>query len=121
MNGGLNLAVKRAKPNNAGPVLGNAGGLEPNGAGKKARKQKAAATVRQRNQADEEETNKLSSPAKACTFSTSTPRKEKKDKSKEITHNSSAEKILETFQSRDIVTEDWNLLADQVLTKGHFD
>ena len=25
---------------------------------------------------------------------------------------------METFQSRDLVTEDWNLLADQVLTRG---
>ena len=25
---------------------------------------------------------------------------------------------METFQSRDLVTEDWNLLADQVLTSG---
>ena len=41
-----------------------------------------------------------------------------KDKSKEITRNTSAEKILETFQSRDLVTEDWNLLPDQVLTRG---
>ena len=40
-----------------------------------------------------------------------------KDKSKEITRNTSAEKILEIFQSRDLVTEDWNLLADQVLTR----
>ena len=30
----------------------------------------------------------------------------------------SAEKILETFHSRDLIPEDWNLLADQVLTRG---
>ena len=41
-----------------------------------------------------------------------------KDKIKEIIRNSSAEKILETFQSCNLVTEDWNLLADQVLTMG---
>ena len=120
------MAVKRAKPNNAGPVLGKASGSEPKGAGKKdkkptcqeARKHKAAAAVRQKNKTAEEETNKFSSSAKAYTLNTSTPRKEMKDRSKEITRNSSAEKILETFQSRDLVTEDWNLLADQVLTRG---
>ena len=88
VNGGLNLDVKRAKPNNAGPVLGNAGVSEPKGAGKKdkkptcqeARKQKAAATARRRNQADEEETKTLSSPEKACTLSKSTARKKMKDK-----------------------------------------
>ena len=126
VNGGLNLGVKRAKPKNAGPVRGNAGGSEPKGVGKKdkkstcqeARKPKAAITARQRNQADEEEMNTMSFTEKACTLSTSTPRKEMRDKSKEITQNSSAEKILETFQSRDLATEDWNLLADQVLTRG---
>ena len=41
-----------------------------------------------------------------------------KDKSKEITRNTPAEKILEIFQSRDLITEDWNLLGDQVLTRG---
>ena len=90
VKGGLNLAVKRAKPNNAGPVLGNASGSEPKGAGEKdkkptcqeGRKQKAAATVRQKNKADEEETNKLSSPAIPCTLNTTTPRKEMKNKSR---------------------------------------
>ena len=58
----------------------------------------------------------MSSPEKA--LNTSTPRKELKDKSKEITRNTSAEKTLETSQSYDLVTEDWNLLAGQVLTRG---
>ena len=40
MNGGLNLAVKRAEPNNAGPVLGNAGGSEPKRAGKEDKNQR---------------------------------------------------------------------------------
>ena len=121
VNGCLNLATKRAKPNNAGPILGNVGGSETQSAGKKerkptgqeARKQKAAVTARQKVQTEEES----SSPEKAGRASTFSPRKELKDKSKEITRNSSAEKILETFQSRDLVPEDWNLLADQVLTR----
>ena len=40
VNGGLNLAVKRAEPNNAGPVLGNAGGSEPKAAGKEDKSQR---------------------------------------------------------------------------------
>ena len=125
VNGGLNLAVKRAKTNNAGPVMGGEGGVESKGVGKKekkppcpeARKQKAAATARQEFQTEEEDTNTMSSSEKASNLNTSTPRKELKDESEEITRNSSAEKIIETFQSRDLVTEDWNLLADQVLTR----
>ena len=116
-----------AKPNNAGPVLGNASSSEPKEASKKdkkpmcqeARKEKAAAALSQKNKTDEqEETSKLSSPVKAYTLNTSTPRREMKNKSKEITRNTSAEKILETFPSGDLITEDWNLLADQVLTRG---
>ena len=38
VNGGLNLAVKRAKPSNTGPILGNAGGSKSQGAGKKEKK-----------------------------------------------------------------------------------
>ena len=64
--------------------------------------------------------NQRSSPAKAYALSTSTLRKELKEKSKEITRNTPAEKILETFQSRDLITEGWNLLADQVLTRGYY-
>ena len=96
VNGVLNLAIKRAKPNNAGPVLGNASSSQPEGVRKKdkkptcqdARKQKAAAAVSQKNKKDkQEETNKLSSPAKDYTLNTSTPRKEMKDKSKELIRN----------------------------------
>ena len=87
VNGWLNFAIKRAKPNNADPVLGNASSSEPKGVRKKdkkrtcqgARKQKAAAAVSQKNKTDEhEETNKLSTTAKAYTVNTSTPRKEMK-------------------------------------------
>ena len=38
VNGGLNFAMKRAKPNNADPVLGNASSSEPKGARKKDKK-----------------------------------------------------------------------------------
>ena len=126
VKGGLNRAVRRAKPNNAGPVSGNKESVESKGAGKKEEKpigqetgkQKAATTARQNSQMEEDDSNDMSSPEKDRNLNTSTPRKELKDKSKEVTRNTSAEKIFETFQSRDLVTEDWNLLVDQVLTRG---
>ena len=107
---GLDLAVRRAKPNNAGPVSGIKDRVELKGGGKKKKKPTAATTA--------DMSNNMSSLEKAPNCNTSTPRNELKDKSKEVTRNTSAEKILETFQSRDLVTEDWNLLADQVLTRG---
>ena len=89
VNGGLNLAIKRIKPNNAVPILGNVGGSETQSAGRterkptgqEARKQKAAVTARQKFQMEEES----SSPEKAGSASKFSPRKELKDKSKEIT------------------------------------
>ena len=40
VNGGLNLAEKRAKPNNAGPVLVSAISSEPKGARKRTKNQR---------------------------------------------------------------------------------
>ena len=48
---------------------------------------------------------------------TSTPN-ESSNESKDITRHTSDDKIMETFQSRDLTTKDWNKLADQVLTRG---
>ena len=105
MNGGLNLAVRRAKPNNAGPVSGSKESVESKGAKKKEKKplsqetgkQKAATTARQKSQMEEDDSNDMFSPEKARNLNTSTPRKELKDKRKEVTRNILAEKILETF------------------------
>ena len=63
VNGGLNLAVRRTKPNNGGPVLENACSADPKGAKKKdkkptcqeVRKQKAAAAVCQKDKTDDQE------------------------------------------------------------------
>ena len=118
VNGGLDLAVRRAKPNNACPVSGIKESVESKGAGKKEKKPTGQESGKQKAATTAELSNNMSPPEKAPNLNTSTPRKELKDKSKEVTRNTSAEKILETFQSRDLVTEDWNLLADQVLTRG---
>ena len=92
--------------------------VESKGAGKKEKKPTGQETRKQKAATTADMSNNMSSPEKARNLNTSTPRKELKDKSKEVTRNTSAEKILENFQSRDLVTEDWNLLADQVLTRG---
>ena len=39
VNGGLNLAVKRAKPSNTGPILGNAGVPNPKVLGRRRKSQ----------------------------------------------------------------------------------
>ena len=49
--------------------------------------------------------------------STSTPR-ESSIAENEITRNTPDDKILKTFQSKDLTTKDWNKLADQVRKRG---
>ena len=47
-----------------------------------------------------------------------TPRKKLNNNSKDIKRHTSADKILQTFQSRNLTTDQWNKLADQELTRG---
>ena len=125
MNGGLNLSIKRAKPNNAGPVIENSTSVVPKGtkqSNKKqtcqeARRQKPAATALETNQPNTKDKGLSSSTAEAVIPSTSTLKKTNDD-SKDITRDTPAEKILERFQSRDLTSNEWNKLADQVLTRG---
>ena len=120
MNGGLNLSVKRVTPNNAGPVIVHSTSVVPKGtkqSNKKqtcqeARRQKAAATALETNQPNTKDKGLSSSTAEAVI-----PKKTNDD-SKDITRDTSAEKILETFQSRDLTAIEWNKLEDQVLTRG---
>ena len=125
VNGGLNLSVKRAKPSNAGPVVENSISVVPKGtkqSNKKqtcqeSRRQKAAASALEANQSNTKDKSSMSSTAEAVIPSTSTPKKTNED-SKDITRNTPADKILKSFQSRDLTTIEWNKLADQVLTRG---
>ena len=75
---------------------------------------KKAATTAQNNEKDK---GSLASTADIFIPSTSTPEKSNEE-SKEIARNTPADKKLETFQSRDITTKEWNKLADQVLRRG---
>ena len=102
-NGGLNLTGKRAKPNNAGPVLQNPKtnkGEKQNAkrqSGQESRKKKAEETSR------DNDLDILPAPVETGLPSTSTPRKSS-NKSKDITRHTPDDRILETFQSRDLST-----------------
>ena len=119
INGGLNLAGKRAKPNNAGPVLENSKNSGNKGAkqgtkkqtGQEARKKKAVETTQEATHSRVNDIDILPSTAE-------TGLKESSNESKNITIHTPDEKILETFRNRDLTTKDWNKLADKVLTRG---
>ena len=114
VNGRLNLAVRRAKPNNAGPGISTESGESTGKKDKKITtdtgKQKAAAAAELAKDASPSENDRENNM--------STPKKRLKEKSQEINRKTSAAKILETFQSRDLAPEDWNELSEQVLTRG---
>ena len=83
-----------------------------------ATRQKAATAADKSGPSNAQNTITLSSPAKVYVPSTSTPRKKLNDNSKDIKRHTSADKILQTFQSRNLSKDQWNKLADQELTRG---
>ena len=114
--GGLNLAVKRAKPSMAGPFtkpskIKGGGGTKDSKQANLKNKCAAAADEGQQPQA-------CSSNSAVVPKSTSTPHSTKTGKNKEISRNKSPETILDTFNSKDLTAADWNRLADQVLERG---
>ena len=114
--GGLNLAVKRAKPNMAGPftkpskIKGGGGSKDLKKLNPK-NKSASAADETQQPQA-------CSSSSALVSKSTSTPHSSTTGKTKEISRNTSTKTIMDTFNSNDLTPEDWNRLADQVLERG---
>ena len=115
---GLNLAVKRAKPNKAGPLF-KPTKIKWNG-GKKDKKQSTQETSRNKKEDAAEENQKAiacSSSSAMVPPSTSTPQKNTAIKPKEISRHASPETILDTFQSKDLTPADWNKMADQVLER----
>ena len=106
--GGLNLAVKRAKPNNAGPFT------KPTkikwGGGSKDKTQPIQKTARNKSAATAAEENQ---PSPACSsssavvpLSTSSPQNNTIAKPKEISRHTSPETILDTFNSKDLTPAD---------------
>ena len=127
VNGGFELSRKRAKPNNSEPLLDKKKiFLDTKGEKQKekkptsqeTRRQKAAAAVSTDKLTRKRDNKVLSRPSEADMTNSTSPQKDPTDSSKEITRHTSAERILETFQSHDFTTNDWNKVADQVLTRG---
>ena len=85
--------------------------------GQEARKKKAVETAQEATLSRDNDLDILPLTVETGLPGTSTP-KESSNESKDITRHTSDDKILETFQSRDLTTKDWNKLVDQVLTKG---
>ena len=75
VNGGLELAIRRAKPNNAGPVSGIKESVKSKGAGKKETKSTGQESGKQEAATAAELSNNMSPPEKARNLNTSTPRK----------------------------------------------
>ena len=126
VGGGLNLAIKRAKPNLGGPnTIGpktqEQVALNPVGESRDKRdqtlknkgkeKKKAAAA------AAEEVTNPKQSDVDQADRAGSLGTKSGHSR-KRITRDTSPSSILNAFQKQDMGDEEWQSLADQVLTRG---
>ena len=129
--GGLNLAVRRAKPNLGGPTtvgpktqeqvalkpIGdtqnkNEGTAKSKG---KSDKKKAAITAEEVRLSKQSETMApTDQPSSSGGFANSKAKQSKK----RITRDTSPSSILNAFQKQDMATEEWQRLADQVLTRG---
>ena len=117
--GGLNLAVRRAKPNLAGPFVSKPKakvGTNPKDAQQSTFQPKNAASAPEV-QEPQAEDQACSSNTRDVPNSTSNTHGNTRNK-KEISRNTSPETILDTFNSKDLSANDWNRLADQVLERG---
>ena len=127
--GGLNLAIKRAKPNMAGPSL-LAGQKLPDESAKKRtdKKAKEKRTQSKQNnlkgqnaiatdQGQEQSTSNLGT-LDHDTQTSSTPKTKKKTKLKSIDSQTSPEDIVDTFQNRNLAPAVWENFADQLLKRG---
>ena len=109
--GGLNLAVRRAKPNLAGPFSRTPktkGGTSSKDPQPVILQNKNAATAAEA-QEPLAETQAGSSNPGGVQKSTSTPHSSTRNK-KDISRNTSPETILDTFNSKDLSAADWNRL-----------
>ena len=119
--GGLILAVKRVKPNNAVTFTkptkikwGGGSNAKTQPIQKTARSKSAAAAAAEENQPSPV----CSSRSAVVPPSTSTPQNNTTAKPKEISRHSSPETILETLNRKDLTPAGWNRMADQVLERG---
>ena len=127
--GGLNLAIKRAKPNMAGPSL-PAGQKSPDESARKKTDKKAKEKRTQSKQnnltgqtaiatdQDQEQSTSNLGTLVHDTHSSSTPKSKQKTKLKFIDSQTSPEDILDTFQNRNLAPAEWENFADQLLKRG---
>ena len=129
--GGLNLAVKRAKPNHGGPTtmgpktqdqvalksLGETKGQNEVTMKSKSKsdKKKAAVTAEEARTSEQLETI---IPPDQPSSSGGLANTQAKPSKKRITRDTSPSSILNAFQNQDMAPEEWQSLADQVLTRG---
>ena len=126
VGGGLNLAIKRAKQNNVGPITriprtqegGTLKKREKRPTVHEARKAKAASAASEKQKPDYHSSTSLPSSSKAILLSSLTPGKKEIGKLKEFTRQTTPETVLGAFQNQDMKSEEWEKLADQVLTRG---
>ena len=121
--GGLNLAIKRAKPNLAGPSSTK----------EESDKKKTEKKVKKKNQnkqqqgtsqtataADLEQEQSTSKSGKLDhkTQTSSTPKSKQRSKLKCIDSQTPPEDIIDTFHNRNIAPSEWEKYADQLLKRG---
>ena len=116
---GINLAVKQAKPNNAGPILifpKQSSKGSPMKRNKKPTVQEARRTKAALAANKEQATQNASSGPSSKKTCESTPTTQLK--LQEINCQTSPKAILEAFQNQDMTTDEWEKMAGQVLTRG---
>ena len=122
--GGLNLAVKRAKPNLVGPkstIEGNdAKKSEKNGKEKKNRNKQQQGISQTATAVNPEQEQSTSRPEKVDTKnqSSSTPKPKQRSKLKYIDSHTPLEDIVDTFHNRNLAPSEWEKYADQLLKRG---
>ena len=130
--GGLNLAVKRAKPNLAGPKPAEyrvpnteenitnkpeKSGKEKKGQSKKQQGTNQAATAA--NSEQEKATSKPESDTVDTKIqSSSTPKAKQRPKLKGIDSHTPLEDIVDTFHNRNLAPSEWEKYAGQLLKRG---
>ena len=124
--GGLNLAIKRAKPNLAGPKPNteenNINKPEKSGKEKKGRSKKQQETNQAATAANPEQEQATSKPESETVDtkiqSSSTPKAKQRPKLKCIDSHTPLEDIVDTFHNRNLAPSEWEKYADQLLKRG---
>ena len=122
--GGLNLAIKRAKPNLAGPSSTTEESVkkktEKKVKEKKNQNKQQQGTSQTATAADLEQEQSTSKSGKLDkkTQTSSTPKSKQRSKLKCIDSQTPPEDMIDTFHNRNLAPSDWEKYADQLLKRG---